>query len=194
MKKIFSISFLCLLISCSNDKKIETETIESETTSVQTQKITLSELRKYNTVKEMLDDAHDFTVEQGTLKFISENEENLHIQVSKPTISGEPEEVINQTVKRDIIYVAFQAFAQTSIKKITITSIPIDNNKTKYYNKYKKTLTITKEKADEIMQKEFGNTDYSILFSKLNTVQVPSRDFEKMKFDDLEKIYSQLLK
>lgn len=44
------------------------------------------------------------------------------------------------------------------------------------------------------MQQEFGNTDYSILFDQLNTMQIPSKNFDKLKFENLDKIYSELLK
>lgn len=194
MKKTFLVAFLSTIISCGSDKKVEVEPI-SENKDLLTQKISPSELKKYNSVKEMLEDAHDFTIEEGTLKFINSDENNLHLQVSKYTVKGESDDIINQTVKRDIVYVAFQAFAQTSINKITITSVPIDYNvKTKYHNQYKKTITITRQKADQIMQQEIGNTDYSILFDKLNTIQVPNKNFDKMKFENLDKIYSELLK
>lgn len=194
MKKTFLVAFLSTIISCSSDKKVEVEPI-SENKDLLTQKISPSELKKYNSVKEMLEDAHDFTIEEGTLKFINSDENNLHLQVSKYTVKGESDDIINQTVKRDIVYVAFQAFAQTSTNKITITSVPIDYNvKTKYYNQYKKTITITRQKADQIMQQEFGNTDYSILFDRLNTIQIPSKNFDKLKFENLDKIYSELLK
>lgn len=194
MKKTLLVAFLSTIISCSSDKKVEVEPI-SENKDLLTQKISPSELKKYNSVKEMLEDAHDFTIEEGTLKFINSDENNLHLQVSKYTVKGESDDIINQTVKRDIVYVAFQAFAQTSTNKITITSVPIDYNvKTKYYNQYKKTITITRQKADQIMQQEFGNTDYSILFDKLNTMQIPSKNFDKLKFENLDKIYSELLK
>ena len=194
MKKTLLVAFLSTIISCSSDKKVEVEPI-SENKDLLTQKISPSELKKYNSVKEMLEDAHDFTIEEGTLKFINSDENNLYLQVSKYTVKGESDDIINQTVKRDIVYVAFQAFAQTSTNKITITSVPIDYNvKTKYYNQYKKTITITRQKADQIMQQEFGNTDYSILFDQLNTMQIPSKNFDKLKFENLDKIYSELLK
>ncbi|MCT2409438.1 hypothetical protein NZD88_17955 [Chryseobacterium antibioticum] len=197
MNKILLIAFIYVLLSCSNDKKNESVITESETKieTSQTQKINPSELKKYKSVKEMLEDAHDFTVEQGTLKLINTDEKNLHIQVSKPIIEGDSDKTINETVKRDIIYVAFQAFAQTSINKITITSIPIDlNDKKKYYNEYKSTVTVTRDRADQIMQKEFGSKDYSILFARLGEIQVPSDDFSKLKFQDLDFVYSELSK
>ncbi|SHE79724.1 hypothetical protein [Chryseobacterium sp. OV279] len=197
MKKTLLIASICALLSCSNDKKNESVTTENETKieTSQTQNISPSELKKYNSVKEMLEDAHDFTVEQGTLKFINTDEKNLHIQVSKPTIEGDSDKTINEMVKRDIVYIAFQAFAQTSINKITITSIPIDfNNKKKYYDEYKRTVTLTRDRADQIMQKEFDTKDYSILFVSLDEIQTPSDNFSKLKFQDLDLVYSELSK
>lgn len=189
---IFSVLALSIL-SCSHDKKTGSTDIKNETTTIHLHKITSAELKKYSSVKAMLEDAHDFSIEQGTLKLINNNESDLHIQVSKPTIENEPDKVIIETVKRDIIYVAFQAFAQTSINKITITSVPIDfNNQKKYYNTYRQTVTVTRNKADQIMQKEFGTTDYSILFADLNGIQVPSENFDQMKFENLDRIYSEL--
>ncbi|KFF17174.1 hypothetical protein [Chryseobacterium sp. JM1] len=197
MKKTLLIASICALLSCSNDKKNESVITENETKieTSQTQNISPSELKKYNSVKEMLEDAHDFTVEQGTLKFINTDEKNLHIQVSKPTIEGDSDKTISEMVKRDIVYIAFQAFAKTSINKITITSIPIDfNNKKKYYDEYKRTAIVTRDRADQIMQKEFGSKDYSILFVSLDEIQTPSDNFSKLKFQDLDLVYSELSK
>lgn len=195
MKKILSVAILSILTNCSSDKKGESVIAENETATTQTQNINPSELKKYKSVKEMLENANDFTAEQGTLKFINNNENNLHIQISKPIVKDDSDKIIEEIVKRDIVYVAFQAFAQTSINKITITSIPIDlENEKKYYDNYKKTFTVTRNKADQIMQKEFGSVDYSILFINSDGIQVPSENFDKLKFKDLDLVYSALLK
>lgn len=196
MKKTLISIVLLINLSCSENKqnlsptdKITTPIIDS----LSTKKIDSANLTKYNTVEEMLEDAHDFTVEQGTLKFINEDSNNLHVQVSKPIIKTETEKLINEIVKRDIIYVAFQAFAQTSIDKITITSIPIDHNdRAKYYTEYKKTITITRATANQIMENEFGTLDYSILFMNLDGMLVPSEDFSKLKFSNLDNVFTQL--
>lgn len=195
MKKILSIAILSILTNCSSDKKGESVIAENETATTQTQNINPSELKKYKSVKEMLENANDFTAEQGTLKFINNDENNLHIQISKPIVKDHSDKIIEEIVKRDIVYVAFQAFAQTSINKITITSIPIDleDNK-KYYNNYKQTVTIARDKADQIMQKEFGSIDYSILFINSDGIQIPSENFDKLKFKDLDIVYSELKK
>lgn len=194
MKKILSIAILSILTNCSSDKKGESVIAENETATTQTQNINPSELKKYKSVKEMLENANYFTAEQGTLKFINNDENNLHIQISKPIVKDDSDKIIEEIVKRDIVYVAFQAFAQTSINKITITSIPIDleDNK-KYYNNYKQTVTIARDKADQIMQKEFGSIDYSILFIISDGIQIPSENFDKLKFEKLNKIYFKLL-
>ena len=199
MKKILLISTIALIILNCSESKPDLSTNDkispSNIDSLSIKKIDSTELTRYNSVKEMLEDAHDFTIEQGTLKFINVDENNLHVQVSKPIIETESEKLIDEIVKRDIIYVAFQAFAQTAINKITITSIPIDPyDRTKYYDNYKKIITITRDKANQIMESEFNSLDYSILFMDLNGIQVPSKNFDKLKFDDLDYVYSELSK
>lgn len=182
-----------LVVSCSQYKETGSADTENQITPIQVRKINPSELKKYASVETMLKDAHDFTIEQGTLKFINNDENNLHIQISKPIIEGDSENIIVSTVKRDIVYVAFQVFANTSTNKITITSVPVAfNNQTKYYNEYQKTITVTRKKSDQIMQKEFGSADYSILFADLNGIQIPSNHFDKLKFESLDRIYSEL--
>lgn len=180
-KVLLSLFVLTLLNSCGNDsKKME-------------EKNASNELKKFNSVKEMLSDAGDFSEETGTLKIIDENPQNPHIQVSKPIVQGDLDKVIDEIVKRDIVYVAFQTFAQTPTKKITITSIPIDlEDKTKYYDKYKKTLTINKKSADKIIKEVFGSDDYAILFTKTGNIQVPSKEFDKLKFEKLEETFDKL--
>ncbi|WKW46904.1 hypothetical protein P3875_02285 [Myroides sp. JBRI-B21084] len=187
MKNLFfSIIIISLLNCCGNDNKKADKPIE-------TKEVTTENLQKFNSVKDMLTEAGDFSTENGTLKIIDENSEKLHIQVSKPIVKGDLDKVINEIVKRDIIYVAFQTFAQTPTEKITITSIPIDlEDRSKYYEEYKKTVTVTKETADRIMKDELGTNDYSILFSDLNGIQVPSKEFDKLKFEKLDETFNKL--
>lgn len=187
MRKILlSLLVLTLLNSCGNEtKKPEEKSL--------TEKITSNELQKFNSVEEMLSEAGDFNEEMGTLKILDGNPQNPHFQVSKPIVKDDLDNVVDEIVKRDIVYVAFQTFAQTQIDKITITSIPIDlKDKTKYYDKFKKSVTINKKSADEIMKEEFGSDDYSILFAKSGTTQVPSREFDKLKFEKLEETFKKL--
>jgi len=193
---LLTLSIMTILGSCGESKKtVETTDDTTTVTPEATNKIDPSQLIRYNSVKEMLENAHDFTVEEGTLKFINEDKNKLHIQVSKPIVEGDTDKVINEIVKRDLVYVAFQVFAQTSTDKITITSIPISlENRTKYYPDYKKTLTVTRAQTDQIMLNEFGNLDYSKLFVDSGGLQIPSDNFDRLKFKDLEYVFSALAK
>lgn len=197
MKKAFlTIAILTTLGSC-NESKRNVETTNDTTTVIPavTNKIVHSQLIRYHSVKEMLENAHDFTLEEGTLKFINEDENKLHIQVSKPIVEGDTDKVIKEIVKRDLVYVAFQVFAQTPTNKITITSIPISlENRTQYYYDYKITRTVTRTQIDQIMLHEFGNLDYSRLFVDSGGLQIPSDDFDRLKFKDLEYVFLALAK
>lgn len=195
-KALLTITILTTLANCSESKKtVETTGDTAIIASTVTNKIAPSQLIQYNSVKEMLENAHDYTVEEGTLKFINEDKNKLHIQVSKPIVEGDIDKVIKEIVKRDLVYVAFQVFAQTSTDKITITSIPISlEDRTKYYSDYKITLTVTKAQTNQIMLHEFGNLDYSRLFVDSGGLQIPSDDFDRLKFKDLEYVFSALTK
>lgn len=143
----------------------------------------------------MLADASDFHEENGSLKFISEDKSNLHNQVSKPILGADLDNVKEEIVKRDIIYFAFQTFAQTDIEKSTITAIPNDmKERDKYYEKYKKTVKIDREKAKEILKKYFNSEDFSILYKMAGTIWVPSQNFDKLKYEKLDKVYIDLTK
>ncbi len=147
-------------------------------------------LTQYETIREMLEDGGDFYEENGSLKFMSEEKANQHIQVSKPISKNDLENVKHEIVKRDIVYVAFQAFAQTNLNEITITSIPMDleDNK-RYYDEYKQTIKVDRVKAKSILKKYFGNDDFSILFENENGIWLPNKNFDKLKFEKLEYVY-----
>ena len=152
-------------------------------------------LPQFKTVKGMLENSSDYYVENGSLKFISEDESNLHVQVSKLILNSDSENVKNDISKRDIIYVAFQAFAQTDIDKLTITSIPNDmQNPKKYYEKYKNTVTIDRAKATLILKKYFNNEDFSILYVKDDELWLPNKNFNKLKFEKMNEIFTLLVK
>ncbi len=142
----------------------------------------------------MLSYASDFYEENGSLKFISEASNNLHIQVSKPVFQNDLEKNKKETVKGDIIYVAFQTFAQTDISELTITAVPLDqeNNK-KYFEEYKKTLKINRSRANSILKKYLNSDDFSILYTEDDGIWLPNPNFSKLKFEKLEEVFSDLL-
>lgn len=177
-KTTLTILFAAALLSCKSETKSN---------------VAEKSLPQYETIREMLDESGDFYEENGSLKFISEEESNLHIQVSKPVSKNDLEDVKEEIVKRDIIYVAFQTFAQTNLNKLTITSIPSDfENRKKYYEKYQKTLTIDRSKAKSILIEYLNSEDFSILFSLENDIWLPNENFDKLKFGKLKEVYNKM--
>ena len=151
-------------------------------------------LVQYSSIKEMLEEAGDFYEENGSLKFISEEESNIHVQVSKPISKNDLESVKQEIAKRNIIYVAFQAFAQTNLNEITITSLPNDlEDNTRYYEEYKQTVKIDRTKAKSILKTYLNSDDFSILFDNQNGICLPNKNFDKLKFEKLNEVYNSML-
>ena len=176
MRQILILLSFLLLISCGNSKKPSVETVE---------------FKKYSSVLEALKAANDFSVENGTLKVLSKEGEPIHIQVSKPIFEGDLEDVIIQQTKRDVVYVAFQAFAETDINELTVTSIPV-KDKSNYVDKYKMTVTVNRVTAKNILKKYLATESFQDLYKLEGTLYLPSARFDKLKFADLDKVFSDL--
>ena len=176
-----------LIVSCKNDNISKTETTQDN------EKAIPKSLPKFATLKDMFIDASDFRIENNTLKFISNNNESPHVQVSKPIYKGDLEKVIKEIVKRDIVYVVFQTFAQTDINEIKVTSIPIDGENYKvYFEKYKLTLKVDRKKAKDILKKYLRSENFSILYKLENSIWLPSEDFSTLKFEKLNSVFDDL--
>lgn len=151
---------------------------------------------QYGTVIEMLEAAHDY--EGHNLEILSENP--LHIRVSSDFVKGDSKQNMIEQTKRDIIYVAFQAFAETNIDKITVTSIPIIRENFnpnlpydgKLQNDLKQTKTITKEQALAILEKYIKTKSFKDLYQLNGTLYLPSDKFDLLKFGQLENVYNDL--
>lgn len=182
MKKAILFLSTLIIIGCKTDNK-STEANEKV------------EMPKYSTLKEMFISSADFSEENNTLKFISSDEKNLHVQISKPILKGDTENIKNEIVKRDIVYVAFQTFAQTNINELTITSIPVDfDNPKEYVEKYKMTVKIERNKAKNILKKYLDSEDFSILYDNNENLWLPNSKFSILKFEKLNDVYDEISK
>ncbi len=154
------------------------------------------EFPHYSTVLEMLNAAGDYS--GHNLEKLTDNP--LHIRVSKDFIKGETENLMIEQTKRDIIYVAFQAFAETNVDEITITSIPVlrnDFNPNKPYdgkllNNLKLSKTITRENALKILEKYIKTNSFKDLYQLDGTMYLPSDKFDLLKFSQLENVFNDL--
>lgn len=196
MKRIILVSVLiAILIGCNSENKTTEEILIENNGTENLAQESKEALPQFSSVREMLADASDFYEENESLKFISEDTSDLHIQVSKPILESDLEYVKEEIVKRDIVYVAFQTFAQTDLSKLTITAIPNDmENPKKYYDKYKKTITVDRERAKSILKKYTGSEDFKILYKKEGGLWLPDAKFSKLKFENLNQVYSDLSK
>ena len=195
---IFTLSVFAI-VSCKSDKDSQVNNIATDSVSVENLEPSNNiennnSLPKYKTIKEMFEASYDFNEEVGTLKLISLEESKLHVQVSKPIFEGDLKNIIEEQVKRDIVYVAFQTFAQTEIASLTITSVPNSNDTPKkYFDNYKKTVKVDREKALLIL-KEYLDTDkFSILYENQNGLWMPSKQFSVLKFEKLNKVFNSLI-
>ncbi len=201
MKKYIFFIFT-LIVSCTSNqnKSDNTKAATVIDSSIET-------LRKYSSVKEMIDSTYDYSEEEGTFKVISEKPK-LHIQLAKHEIANELEDNIIQQVKRNIIYVGFRVFAQTDIDEIQITSLPLKwdislNKPLGYMEEYKETVVLTRNSAKSILQKYYGFDDFSKLFGeKVGDIfmsDIANSELRKMMFNDqgeptLDKAFQELKK
>jgi hypothetical protein len=207
MKKNIYLILACSLGACSRQEPqpVQPETAvaitENEATAADVQ-VTGTEpetpgftLKQFPTVMDMLRDAKDYKEEDKTLKLVAEKP--LHIQVSRQALADDTDEKIEEMAKRDIVFVALQAFAQTDIESIQITSIPLqlksDFTFGQYLYKKKVTAKITRKDADDVMLKYLGSTDYKKLFYPLEGgIYVTSDDFERLKHAELDHVFADL--
>ncbi len=180
MKKAILFLSTLMIFGCKTDNK----------STVTNEKV---ELPKFATLKEMFTSSADFSEDNNTLKFISSDEKNLHVQISKPILKGDSEDIKNEIVKRDIVYVAFQTFAQTNINELTITSMPVDfDNPKEYVEKYKMTVKIDRNKAKNILKKYLESEDFSILYDNNENMWLPNDKFSVLKFEKLNDVYNDI--
>lgn len=155
---------------------------------------------KYTDVLAMLEDAGDYQKDKGCLVLASKDGEPLHIQVSQQFLNSEPNDNIKEQVKRDIVYVAFQAFAQTDIDQFTITSIPIkrssfnpnEKSDAKPDQSLQKTVTVDRSTAKKIIDKYLSGSSFQDLYQLDGTLYLPSAKFDRLKFAELQNVFHDL--
>ena len=197
VKMIFVLLSLSLLISCSEETKeeptVSEKIVENEP---EPEPEPEPEFPKYSSVLEMLQSSGDYRQDEGTLKILSSEDELLHIQLSKWVFEGDVEDTITRQVKRNIVYVSFQTFAKTDIDELTITSVPLRmkdfETQDRYLEESKKTITIDRESANEILEKYLNTTSFQDLYELDSSGQIwlPNNNFEELRFDKLSAVFS----
>jgi hypothetical protein len=154
----------------------------------------------YSSVVEMLNESGDY--KENQIETINNNNNDFHIRISSEFLKDESEYVMVEQNKRDIVYVVFQTFAKTDLNKITVTSIPIIrsdfNPNIKYDGQLQKsktqTVSITRKKAISIIEKFLKIKNFQDLYQLESTIYIPNAKFERLKFAELENVFSDMKK
>jgi hypothetical protein len=154
----------------------------------------------YPTISEMLEASGDYTGKQ--VELLDSNPENTHVRVSSEFLNDESESLIIEQVKRDIVYVVFQTFAQTDLDKITVTSIPIIrasfNPNLEYDGKLqeskKEKVSITRVRATEIIKKFLETDSFKDLYQLNSTLYLPNEKFDRLKHGELNNVFVEMRK
>lgn len=215
MNKLYTTGLLLLLLSCQPSTEAEqaddissgqtSDTLASTAAAMEsTVEPARPPLKQYPDISAMIEATGDFNKENGTFKIISQKP--LHIEVSTLTYEGDLEQTIAEQTKRDIVFVGFRTFAQTTIDEIKITSFPLrgDNKNKKdfdFIQKYKQSATLTRNRAKAVLEKYYGHSDFSKLFGE--TVdgtfmpEIPNMRLKRMMYNDmgeptLDEVFAQI--
>ncbi len=186
IKLLLQLMILTFVISCNNitDKNID-DKHEPE-----------NDLHKFGSIREMLIAAGDYKEDEGRLKFISDNNELPHIQVSNWVLQGTDDNEIKKQAKRNVVYLAFQVFARTDIEEILITSIPLNKEDNKYLEEYTLTIRVKRSIAKQIIKKHLGihsfEEIYGIELSGQYYSNAPNINFNKLQYLKLETVFEEL--
>ncbi|BAP58214.1 hypothetical protein THII_3917 [Thioploca ingrica] len=145
----------------------------------------------FSSVEAMIEEFNDYSASNGTFQVLASKP--LHIQLSPQIVQGDLPEIIEEQVKRALVYGIYRVFIHTPINKITVTAIPqeIDfkTKKTRYAPKYKRTISKTRAEALALVKKHLGVSSFSDLVTetKVGNMAVPnqwSKDFNRLYYND----------
>lgn len=134
----------------------------------------------YNSIPEMIEAMNDYSESNGTFKMIGK----VHLQLSPLVVENDFPSVIDEQVKRSLIYGIYRTFIHTDFKKITVTIIPKDTFSKKYFEQYKQTISIDKKKVEKIAMQLFGVDNLKQMVTERDTW---SDQFKKGYYNSLGK-------
>lgn len=142
----------------------------------------------FPSVKVMIEDFSDYSASNGTFKILKK--EPLHIQLSPQVVKGDLPEVIEDQVKRALVYGVYRAFVHTTINNIIVTAVPKEinfkNKKTKYISGYKRTISTTRNKALSLVKKHIHAASFSDLVTE---TKIGDMTFQNQWTKDFDRIY-----
>jgi len=122
----------------------------------------------FDTVEEMISEFNDYPPDVGQFKVIKKDP--LHIQLSPLVTPEDYPEVIEDQVRRALIYGIYRPFIHTSVPRIRVTAIPMiinfQNGNKRYLEGYKRTISLDREKALSVIKKYLHVSSFSDLVTE----------------------------
>ena len=146
---------------------------------------------RFSSVTEMIEEFSDYSSSNGTYNLSSS--ELLHIQLSPMVVDGDLPEVIEESIKRTIIYGIYRSFIHTGIEQITVTAIPMEisfkGGKNRYLKGYERTITISRDKAISLIKKHLKISNLSSLVTEITISGMTindqwSNEFKRIYYND----------
>ncbi len=193
MKKYTSFLMVLSVVACTNHHDFDISTNSGAGSG-------LVEFTQFASLSELLVSVGDFSEEDCTLKILSYGDEAVHIQVSNTVNAEFADERIKEQVKRNVVYVALQAFARTNIDHFTITSIPVSNEMNNafclFLDEFRLTETIKRKSAMKIIDNYLGATSFRDLYQYNSSISDwrPNYKFRFLQYDILDVVYGHMIK
>lgn len=119
-----------------------------------------ADIEKFGSVSEMIEAFGDYSADDESFLVLSEDPQ--HIRLTKVTVEGDPQSVVEAELKRAVMYGVYQSFIHTDIPEITVTAQPMlttfNPHSQKLLDKPAYEVSVTRDQALEVVQ-EFLDVD-----------------------------------
>lgn len=124
-----------------------------------------TEIEKFDSVSEMIEAFGDYSADDESFLVLSEAPQ--HIRLTKVTVQGDPQSVVEAELKRAVMYGVYQSFIHTDIPEIKVTAQPMlttfNPHSQKLLDKPVYEVSVTRDQALEAIQRFLEVNDLSEL-------------------------------
>lgn len=124
-----------------------------------------ADIEKFDSVSEMIEAFGDYSADDESFLVLSEGPQ--HIRLTKMTVKGDPESVVEAELKRAVMYGIYQSFIHTDLPEITVTAQPmlttLNPHSQKLLDKPVYEVSVTRDQALEVVQEFLDVGDLSEL-------------------------------
>ena len=163
-------------------------------------KVNLIAFPQYETVVDALNSTDEFGSDDCTLQLLSAPESPVHVQVAFEINSAPAALPVDEQVRKQLVYAAFQVFAKSDVDILTISAVPLavpaSEPNCSYLGTFRSTHVIKRKSAIKIVDNYFNAKSFQELFDYHPIIDtwLPNRKFRIMQYDILDLVYGHLVK